>query len=58
MREICLHFKLKSTLLGVDCHALFNADETIVIFSMVGKYTYTWRGSRTVATKGAHLMRG
>jgi DDE superfamily endonuclease len=40
-------------MLGVDCCAVFNADETNVFYSMEGKYTYAKRGSRTVGIKGA-----
>jgi hypothetical protein len=53
MQEFCLYVKFKASLLGVEFCAIFNADETNVIFSMVGKYTYARRGSRTVEIKGA-----
>jgi hypothetical protein len=32
MREFCLYVKFKASLLGIDCRALFNADETNVNF--------------------------
>jgi hypothetical protein len=45
---------MKAKLLGVDCQAIFNADETNIYYSMEGKYTYAKRGSRTVAIKGVN----
>jgi hypothetical protein len=45
---------MKAKLLGVDCQATFNADETNIYYSMEGKYTYAKRGSRIVAIKGVN----
>jgi transposase-like protein len=53
MNEFRSYVRMKASLLGVDCRAVFNADETNIYFSMEGKYTYAKRGSRTVAIKGA-----
>jgi hypothetical protein len=58
MREFCLYVRFKASLLGVDCRAIFTADETNVSFSMEGKYTYVPGGSRTVAIKEAESASG
>jgi transposase-like protein len=52
MNDFRSYVNMKAKLLGVDCRAVFNADETNVFYSMEGSYTYARRGSRTVAIKG------
>jgi hypothetical protein len=58
MNDFSSYVRLKASILGVDCRAVFNNDETNVFYSMEGKYTYTKRGSRTVGIKGAAAAGG
>ncbi len=48
------YIRMKIKLLGVDCSAVYNADETNVYFSPQPTCTYAPRGSRTVSIKGAN----
>jgi transposase-like protein len=53
MEDFHSYIRMKIKLLGVDCCAVYNADETNVYFSPQHTCTYAPRGSRTVAIKGS-----